>query len=32
MCFTYAIVPALHHEEITYNPERISKLSAYTDN
>ena len=32
MCFAYAIVAALHHEGITYNPERISKLLPYTDN
>ena len=32
MCFAYAIVVALDHDKITYNPERISKLLPYIDN
>lgn len=31
ICFAYAIVAALHHQEITYNPERISKLLPFID-
>ena len=32
MCFAYAIIAALHYEEINYNPERISKLKRYINN
>ena len=31
-CFVYSIVTALHHEEITYNPEKISKIKSYINN
>ena len=30
-CFKWAVIAALHHEEIGLNPERISKLEAYVD-
>ena len=30
-CFKWAIVAALHHEEIGNNPERISKLKPFAD-
>ncbi|XP_057310308.1 uncharacterized protein LOC130648285 [Hydractinia symbiolongicarpus] len=30
-CFKWSIVAALHHEEIKYNPERISKLRPYAE-
>ena len=32
LCFPYSIVVALHHEEITYNPGRISKLKPFISN
>ena len=28
-CFTWAVIEALHHEEIKHNPERISPLGPY---
>ena len=30
-CFKYALLAALHHEEIHNNPERISNLKTFTD-
>ena len=31
-CFKYAIIAALHHQEIGRNPQRISKLKPFIDN
>ena len=31
-CFKYAIIVALHHQEIRRNPQRISKLTPFIDN
>ena len=31
-CFQYAIVPAVHHQDINNNPERILKLKPYIIN
>ena len=31
-CFKYAIIAALHHQEIRRNPQRISKLKPFIDN
>ena len=31
-CFKYAIIVALHHQEIRRNPQRISKLKPFIDN
>ena len=31
-CFKYAIIAALHNQEIGRNPQRISKLKPFTDN
>ena len=28
-CFKWAVIEALHHEEIKYHPERISLLRSY---
>ena len=28
-CFKWAVIAALHHEEIKHNPERISLLKSY---
>ena len=30
-CFKWAVIAALHHEEISSHPERISKLEPYSD-
>ena len=30
-CFKWAVIAALHHEEIDFHPERISKLKPYSD-
>ena len=30
-CFKWAVITALHHEEIDFHPERISKLKPYSD-
>ena len=30
-CFKWAVITALHHEEISSHPERISKLEPYSD-
>ncbi|XP_057299582.1 uncharacterized protein LOC130630197 [Hydractinia symbiolongicarpus] len=30
-CFKWSIIAALHHEEIKYNPECISKLGSYAE-
>ena len=30
-CFNYAIIAALHHQEIGRNPQRISKLKPFID-
>ena len=31
-CFAYSIIAALHHQDITNNPERITKLKPYINN
>ena len=31
-CFKYAIIAALHHQEIGKNPQRISKLKPFIEN
>ena len=31
-CLKYAILAALHHKEMKYNPKRISKLKPYANN
>ena len=31
-CFEYAIIAALHHQEIRKNPQRISKLISFINN
>ena len=31
-CFQYAIIAALHHQDISNNPERITKLKPYINN
>ena len=30
-CFKWAVLAALHHEDIKCNPERITKLEPYSD-
>ena len=30
-CFEYAIIAALHHQEIERNPQRISKLKPFVN-
>ena len=30
-CFKYAIIAALHHQEIVRDPQRISKLKPFID-
>ena len=30
-CFHYAITVALHHQDIKYSPERITKIKPFTD-
>ena len=30
-CFKWAVIAALHHEDIKHNPERISLLQHYED-
>lgn len=31
-CFRYAMIAALHHQDISYHPERITKLEPYVNN
>ena len=31
-CFAYSIIPALHHEDISHHPERVSNLRPYISN
>ena len=31
-CLAYSIIAALHHQDITNNPERITKLRPYINN